>query len=110
MAFHKPQILRNLDVIIEQTDEAYSIYATTNVVTMHIALQEAAKAHLSGVPPKKSLSFIISQEWEALPTRLEENEVPYLNLHTRRERSTVLKSKEIYHQHITPGRQIQNYP
>lgn len=79
MAFHKPQIIGNLDIIIEQTDEAYSIYAITNVVTTHIALQEAARARFSGVPTKKSLSFIISQEWEAFPTLLEGNEVPYLN-------------------------------
>lgn len=82
MAFCKPQTLRNLDVIIEQTDDMYFIYATTNVVTVHIPLQETTKAHLSGVPPKKSLSFIISHKWEALPTPLEENEVPYLNLNT----------------------------
>lgn len=53
VAFHKLQILRNPDVISEQTDEAYSIYATTNVVTAYITLQEAIKSHLSGVPPKK---------------------------------------------------------
>lgn len=62
MVFHKTQILGNLNVVIEQTDEKRSIYTTTNVVTMHTALQEAAKAHLSGASGKKSLNFVISQE------------------------------------------------
>lgn len=39
-------------------------------VSTRIALQEADKAHLSDVTLKKSLSFLTSQEWEALPTAL----------------------------------------
>lgn len=62
-------MLWNTDVIIEQTDEMYSIYVTATVVSTHIALQETDKAHLSGVP-LKSLSFLTSQECEALSTAL----------------------------------------
>lgn len=57
MAFHKPQIFRNLGIKIEQGDEEYSIFATTNVITMRTVLKEAAKVHLSGVPPKSKLYY-----------------------------------------------------
>lgn len=43
----------------------YSIYVTTTVVSTCIALQEADKAYLSGVPLKESLSFLTSQERDA---------------------------------------------
>lgn len=48
----------------------YSIYVTATVVSTHIALQKADKAYLSDVTLKKSLSFLTSQEWEALSTAL----------------------------------------
>jgi len=51
--FRKSQILVNLDVITEQTDEVHSIYATTNVVTKHITLQEAAKFTSQVCQPRK---------------------------------------------------------
>lgn len=77
---------------------------------MHTALQEAAKAHLSGAPAKKSLNFLISQEWEALPTPLEEDEVLYENLNPKGEWSHVFKSNEKDHQNNTLEQQIQNCP